>query len=590
MQQDLRRRVVLMAIIAMACLVAPSWAARRGADSVAEPAVARVQMADHLVSFEPLVPYERLSLTVIGNNQVVLESWFDPGSPVLFDLFDQEGQPLADGTYSYELRVVPKISPQARQLLESARVAGTEATTSSRLRALRALPDGPVSLNGSFTILNGAVVDPDLPESSGEAGTDYRLGAVAPQDIVHNDDVIITFSLCVGTDCVNGESFGFDTIRLKENNLRIRAFDTSNSASFPTRDWQLTFNDSTNGGANKFSIEDLDVGRVPFTIIAGAPTNSLFVASSGNVGFGTGSPVVELHVVDGDSPTLRLAQDGSSGFTAQTWDVVGNEASFFVRDSTNGSTLPFRIRPGAPNSSIDISATGNIGVGTSSPTDKIHILTTATPTNGTLFVQNNSGTAADRNMIRITNNGPPTLFFNNTNTTGTGSNWTYSINNSKEFQISAVGSGNTEFRLQNDGDAFFSGTVTANGVLLTSSRTFKEAFTSIDPKQILARVASLPIEMWNFKGDGTRHIGPFAEDFYSSFSVGSDKRHINLIDAAGVSMAAIQGLNQIVVELQGALASKVEQIQELERRNQSMESRLAQIEALLAQLAAKGQQ
>ncbi len=35
---------------------------------------------------------------------------------------------------------------------------------------------------------------------------------------------------------------------------------------------------------------------------------------------------------------------------------------------TGGSRLPFRIRPGAPTSSIDISASGSVGVGTASPT------------------------------------------------------------------------------------------------------------------------------------------------------------------------------------------------------------------------------
>ena len=55
--------------------------------------------------------------------------------------------------------------------------------------------------------------------------------AQADQQIL--DDLIVGGSICAGTDCSNGESFGFDTIRLKENNLRIRAMDTSNSASFP---------------------------------------------------------------------------------------------------------------------------------------------------------------------------------------------------------------------------------------------------------------------------------------------------------------------------------------------------------------------
>jgi len=203
------------------------------------------------------------------------------------------------------------------------------------------------------------------------------FSAPVSADIVHLDDVIITFSLCVGMDCVNGESFGFDTIRVKENNLRIKAQDTSSTASFPTRDWQITFNDSANGGAEKFSIDDIDSGRTPFTIEANAPSNSLYVDDGGRVGFGTSIPVVGLHSVDGNTPTLRLEQDGSSGFTPQTWDVAGNEANFFIRDATNGSLLPFRIFPNTPNDTLTLKA-GNVGIGTADPQATLHVVGDAT--------------------------------------------------------------------------------------------------------------------------------------------------------------------------------------------------------------------
>ena len=41
-----------------------------------------------------------------------------------------------------------------------------------------------------------------------------------------------------------------------------------------------------------------------------------------------------------------------------------------MRDVTGGSRLPFRIRPGAPTSSIDITADGNVGIGTASAGDQ----------------------------------------------------------------------------------------------------------------------------------------------------------------------------------------------------------------------------
>ncbi|WP_051484403.1 tail fiber domain-containing protein [Shewanella waksmanii] len=186
-------------------------------------------------------------------------------------------------------------------------------------------------------------------------------------DQVILDDLIINGSNCVGQDCVNGESFGFDTIRLKENNVRIKFQDTSASASFPSNDWQLTANDSSNGGANKFSIDDIDGSRTPFTVEAGAQNHAVYIDDGGRVGFGTNLPVVELHVVDGDTATLRLEQDGSSGFTPQTWDIAGNETNFFIRDATGGSSLPFRIRAGAPENSIFIDTDGDIGLGDASP-------------------------------------------------------------------------------------------------------------------------------------------------------------------------------------------------------------------------------
>lgn len=197
---------------------------------------------------------------------------------------------------------------------------------------------------------------------------------VAYADIIQADDVIINGgSLCVGLDCVNGESFSFDTIRLKENNLRIHFNDTSNSASFPTNDWRIVINDTTNGGDNYFGIEDSTAGRLPFRIFAGARANALVVDSQGDVGFGTSNPVTEIHSVRGDTPTLRLEQDNSSGWTPQTWDLAGNESNFFVRDVTNGSLLPFKIKPSAPTNSLFVDTDGDIGLGTASPDAELDI-------------------------------------------------------------------------------------------------------------------------------------------------------------------------------------------------------------------------
>jgi hypothetical protein len=199
-------------------------------------------------------------------------------------------------------------------------------------------------------------------------------GATADQVIP--DDLIVQLSTCTGFDCIDGENFGFTTLRLKENNLRLDFLDTSTGA-FPTRDWRLEANDSASGGAERFSIIDQGADGTAntsiFTLSGGAPANSLFVSSAGNVGIGTAAPGLDLGITTSDTPAIRLEQTGAAGFTPQTWDIGANEANFFVRDLTGGSRLSFRIRPGAPTSSIDIAANGNVGIGTGSPVTKLHV-------------------------------------------------------------------------------------------------------------------------------------------------------------------------------------------------------------------------
>ena len=89
--------------------------------------------------------------------------------------------------------------------------------------------------------------------------------------------------------------------------------------------------------------------------------------ASGNVGIGTSSPTLDLHLYQGDTPAIRLDQNASLGYSAQTWDVAGNEANFFIRDVTHSSHLCLRIIPGAPSNSLYIQSTGYVGLGTSTP-------------------------------------------------------------------------------------------------------------------------------------------------------------------------------------------------------------------------------
>tara|TARA_R110000868_G_scaffold11644_6_gene56953 strand:+ start:25427 stop:26623 length:1197 start_codon:yes stop_codon:yes gene_type:complete len=276
------------------------------------------------------------------------------------------------------------------------------------------------------------------------------LTSQASADIQHLDDVIITFSLCVGNDCNNGESFGFDTMRLKENNLRVHFDDTSSSASFPANDWRIVVNDTSNGGGSYFAIEDSTAGRIPFRVEAGAPANALYVDSGGDVGIGTSTPVVDVHVRGGNTPTLRLDQDGSSGFTAQTWDLGGNESNLFIRDVTHGSTLPFRVEPGAPSNTVYLDSTGRVGMGTTSPLAALDVLgSTATVGSGTL----------NEVTLRLNNHDNRAIVAMGQGSDG--ETWRILTNTANSrIRMNRTGSSIQPFTLESNGDVVIAGSIT----------------------------------------------------------------------------------------------------------------------------------
>jgi hypothetical protein len=296
-----------------------------------------------------------LVLSVSGPRGMLSQQLFKVGTKPTFSVVDQNGNTLPDGRYNYEIRLIPHVDKETAEILKTARESG-DSRAVYRLRAENRIPRSGLVTFGSLTVANGAFVAPDQKEPTDDVSVAQGLDSLA-KDVLHYDDAIITGSLCVGFDCANGESFGYDTVKLKENNLRLFFEDTS-IGSFPTGDWRIRINDTTSGGASYFAVEDGTNGRTPFRIETGSPNHSLYVDDYGRVGLGISIPYVELHIVDGDTPTVRLDQDGSSGWAAQRWDLAGNEMNFFVRDVTNGSKLPFRIFPGSESDSLEIKPTG----------------------------------------------------------------------------------------------------------------------------------------------------------------------------------------------------------------------------------------
>ena len=410
-------------------------------------------------------------------------------------------RPQQAGQYRFELIGLPVLDAEEIAAAKAARDHGDTAGGAG----------DHIRHNGGFLVdANAGVASGGGSEAPVQHRDDGQDAPRSTRDQVIPDDLVVQGSICAGIDCINNESFGFDILRLKENNSRIGFHDTS-VGEFPARQWEITANDRTAGGLNYLGFTDIATGNRPFWVQADARNNALVVVGN-RVGFGTSTPALDTHYVNSNTPALRLEQTNAAGYAAQTWDIAGNETNFFIRDVTGGNPLPFRIRPGAPNSSLDMHSNG-IGMGTSAPQAKLHIVAASGFTDPLLRVDTADGT---------------------------------------QMQLEA------------------NGNLRVNGTLSQlSSRTAKTGFIDIDADAVLDAVANLPIAFWSYlhQDAGIRHLGPTAEDFHAAFGLGERPTEIATGDLAGVALAAIQALNREVAE-------KDQRIEDLEARLQRLEARL----------------
>lgn len=379
---------------------------------------------------------------------------------------------------------------------------------------------------------------------------------VYAQNVINSNTTIYS-SMCVGFDCLGTEAYGSDTIRLKENNLRIHFDDTSAAAGFPANDWRLIANDS-GGGADYFGIEDSTAGRFVFRVFAGARENALTVDADGDLGLGTSTPATDIDIKVGNTPTLRLQQDGTSGFSAQSWDVAGNESGFFVRDVTNGSTLPFRIIPGASSSSLVIDDDNDIGMGAGiNPEAPLHVQRSDAGTAEMLLLEAPASGTQDRPLMKLTNNGGIRFQFDN-NSLGTSWRFQAATGNADVFEVTKVGTGDIEMELDASGNLSILGSLSEG-----SDRDSKERIEPLAGEAVLDVVAALPISEWSYIGNPeVRHVGPMAQDFHAAFGLGEDERRISARDMAGVSLASIQALNRKLEQENQGLRDELTELRE----------------------------
>jgi hypothetical protein len=120
----------------------------------------------------------------------------------------------------------------------------------------------------------------------------------------------------------------------------------------------------------------------------------------------------------------------------------------------------------------------------------------------------------------------------------------------------------------------------ANSFNPTSDRNKKENLQAVDTEDVLLKLVKLPVTTWNFIGTdpSIRSMGPMAQDFHAAFGLsGTEDKRINLTDANGVALAAIQGLN---AKLERELAERDVRI---EQQQKQLEELISKVESMSRQ-------
>ena len=196
--------------------------------------------------------------------------------------------------------------------------------------------------------------------------------------------------ICSGAPCDDVESFGSFDAKIKSS-FPYLSFEDSSGTS--TRDWSIKANDFDD---EFFAIRDETANRSVVQIGPDAPSNSIFLDSSGNLGLGTSMPSSDLHIVSSVSPGINLEQtfDGS-----YKWLMVASDIAFRIRDVTESNT-PFVIQARAPEDAIFVDRTGSVGFGTNDPSGALEL---STSDNFNYFRITAEGAAVDSVDVVYTN-------------------------------------------------------------------------------------------------------------------------------------------------------------------------------------------
>jgi hypothetical protein len=379
-----------------------------------------------------------------------------------------------------------------------------------------------IRTGSSYSTLGGGSahsIEPDAPESTIGGGEHNRIETGAYDSTISG-----------GRDNTVQLRASYSTIAGGFNNM-IQGFGLDGSFS------------SIGGGVNNRVLDALGT-------IAGGQGNQ--VQSYGAVGGGSSNTAAQSGVVAGGG--FNTIVSGS------TYSVIGGGNSNTIQDRADFST----IAGGKQN--LVLTKTGNCSIG--GGVGNVAAGFSSTVPGGNLNTAAGSYSLSAGRRGKALDDGT----------------FVWADSTDSDFSSAAT----NEFAVRATGGVRFVSGVDSNGTPVSgvslpsgsgswttlSDRNAKTHFAPVNPRELLDRLARLPIQEWNYRSQSelVRHIGPTAQDFHAAFTFGEDDKHIATVDANGVALAAIQGLNRKLEE----------RLKEKEVELEALKQRLAAIEKLLA--------
>ncbi len=606
----------------------------------AQPSQSRFDVVESRTPFEiswaTPVAYERVTLVVVDEQGEVARRVFRPAEPLAYDLLDEAGQVLPDGTYSYQVRVRRLLDAADRGALDAAQVAGgTEAPDVARRKIERVrsqieATSGPfvIRRSGRFQVQGGTLVaEQQAPPLSGE---DTRPASISPKAAQHvSTNETIAGNLCVGSAECDSAYEPTEDLEVVDATPTIDLATCAPPSGSCLDWWRIQ-------AGGDFSVRDQANATTPLVIEQGAPTDALHVGPGAKIGIGT-VPSDEIHVAS-DHPTV-LFEDLDDASTASL--SVDNHAAKLLADAVE-------IRGGDPvtGSLVQVDANG-VGIG-AAPNAEAELLVYGDNPDGTSLRLFNGGDLTEHiadlkvswpdltigydpnqtgaHLLRLNLQAPDSslvvdglgrvglgvadpsaglhlrrddgsaqiLVQEQSSTTAgrtmlkldnngyprlvlsdssTGAQWVVASGGGGALSLNRVGSGVVEMQLFPGGNMTIHGSLTEG-----SSRKIKQDFEPVDVEDVLDKVLQLPLLRWTYKASarGERHLGPMAEDFHGAFGLG-ESTGITALDGSGVALAAVRGLD---LTLDRRLAESNQEIEDLRARNAELERRLEALEKL----------